>query len=427
MRKRIVFLNMTLLLMAGLVRAAKPSVKIDTDFVKMDDTHYVNGTKNAGDLTAIPKDEPKGRHELIQSRTYDWSVSPSENAVLTSSSADNKRRLLLQPNAFGNSYAVTVVVTWDVLNTQDNTHSYPAATNTITIAVINIAVSFNPTPVDNIIKGLRPVPVRVMFTPSTFACSLSFQVNNNNVTVQGTAPNITVTGVAVGESTVKAMWNGIEVGRFTASVIENPDFLPASGTVADGAPPSHNLSEINAKGMAYPEFVTSNITAGRDGSTWRAIMTSATARYSLQATLGKYAQEVDPNSNTTEYNWIRQVEDLGNHKGSQVWYMVAAVRAHEQVHADHFDDGFKTTEVVDVLEGYVEELTADAENQAEAITKLRESLWNPHLIALVKWREKTDDLILRDHDENGPCETAEHEVVDPVINQINALAIKNGW
>ena len=281
--------------------------------------------------------------------------------------------------------------------------------------------------IDNIIQGATPVPVTATVTPAALAGSVTFQVNNGNVTVQGTAPNITVTGVAVGNSTIKTMLNGNEVGSFDASVIENPDFLPAAGAVADGAAPSQPLN--GAWGLTWEENVAADITAGRDGGTWRAIITSATGNYSIQAVLIAGCTEVTgPGGNTTQANWATQVANLNSLNGP-LWYMVAAVGAHEQVHADHFDDGFQTAAVVDALEADVEALTANAADQAAAITALRAlpAFATALTDARTAWVAEDDTLLVGDYAAGGPCETAEHGVVDPMINAINAHAAAQGW
>ena len=299
--------------------------------------------------------------------------------------------------------------------------------NVLTGSVVVIKVEFSLNPVDNIIKGATAVPVTATVTPAALASSISFQANNGNVTVQGTAPNITVTGGAVGTSTVKAIFNGIEVGSFDASVIENPDFLPASGGVAAGAAPSQPLN--GAWGLTWPENVAAIITAGRDGGTWRAIITSATGNYSLQAVLIAGCTEVTgPSGNTTSNNWVTQVANLNSLNGP-TWYMVGAVQAHEQVHADKFDNGFQTVAVVDTLEANIENLTAHAANQAAAIAAL--SALPAFSTALTttrgSWLAEILTLVAGDHATGGPCETAEHGVVDPMINTINTYAAAQGW
>lgn len=295
------------------------------------------------------------------------------------------------------------------------------------VKVTVIQISFNPSPVDNIILGATPVPVTVTVNPEAAAKDITFQANNENVTVQGTAPNITVTGVKVGESVVKAMASGNEIGNFNASVIENPDFLPANGTVAAGAPPSQPLN--GAWGLTWPENVAATITAGRDGGNWRAIITSATGNYSIQATLIAGCTEVTgPGGNTTRSNWVAQVANLSSLNGP-TWYMVAAVQAHEQVHADKFDNGFQTAAVVDIVERDIEGLTVNAASQADAITALRGL---PGFAATLtaaqnNWLAQILTLVPGDHAAGGPCDTAEHGVVDPMINRIQTHAAAQGW
>ena len=305
--------------------------------------------------------------------------------------------------------------------------AHPECYDTCTVNVLN--VEFNHNPVDNIIRGATPVPVTVTVTPSVAGAGVTFVPDNGNVTVAGAAPNITITGVGVGACTIKAMWDGCEVGSLPASVIENPDFLPAAGAVAAGAAPSIPVAGIPAWGLTWPENVTADITAGRDGGTWRVIITSATGNYSLQATLIAGCTEVTgPGGNTTSNNWANQVANLNSLNGP-TWYMVAAVEAHEQVHADWFDDGFQKATVVDALELAIENLTTAAADQAAAITALRALPAFATSLTASRGNWLTEILVLAagDHAAGGPCETAEHGVVDPMINAINVHATAQGW
>lgn len=353
--------------------------------------------------------------------TYSWTF---QNGFPVSSTIQNPGPVTFGTNAAGLANPCQVTVT-DTDTNACSTASNSTASASINVAVIKVEFSLNP--VDNIIKGATAVPVTATVTPAALASNISFQANNGNVTVQGTAPNITVTGVAVGTSTVKAILNGVEVGSFDASVIENPDFLPASGGVASGAAPSQPLN--GAWGLTWEENVAAVITAGRDGGTWRAIITSATGNYSIQAVLIAGCTEVTgPGGNTTSNNWVTQVANL-NCLNGPTWYMVGAVQAHEQVHANHFDDGFQTVAVVDTLEANIENLTANAANQAAAIAALSAlpAFTTALTTARTSWVAEDDTLLVGDHATGGPCETAEHGVVDPMINTINAYAAAQGW
>lgn len=300
-------------------------------------------------------------------------------------------------------------------------------TDSCTVHIVKVI--FDIDPVDNIIRGATPVPVTVTVTPATLAGSVSFQVNNGNVTVQGTAPNITVTGVSVGASTIKAKVSGAEFGSFGASVIANSGFSASDANVVDGATP---MTPLPGYGLTKEEKVTVEITAGRDGRQWRAIMISATGHYSIQTSLCNLNEVTGPEAggNTTQSNHGDQISDLGfdNPNDAIFWYMESAIEAHEEVHAGHLIDSFQDEGFMEYLENKVEDITSEATDQESAINEILGSQALGLELAGAKniWYNLTTPLIFFDHTD-GSCDTAMRAVLDVMITTITNYAIGHGW
>src|SRR5690606_21448711 len=130
-------------------------------------------------------------------------------------------------------------------------------------------------------------------------------------------------------------------------------------------------------------------------------------------------------------NYCTQMNNLDSLNGP-TWYMLAAVQAHENVHATRLLPALNNATVLPVLRTAVEALTvphAAGMTQATAITAIR--ALPAFAVALVTGRANWDAqflvLIGGDHAGGGPAETAEHGVVDPMVAAICAHARANGW
>jgi len=180
--------------------------------------------------------------------------------------------------------------------------------------------------------------------------------------------------------------------------------------------------------MTDIETVDLTIGASLDNCVWTAVLISAKGNYSLQARLVSGCTEVG--GNTTSSNYCHQVYDLKNLGGSNTWYMLSAVIAHENVHASHLLPDLNNA--LASIEADVKTLTVPATGQtkAQAISQLRAlaGFEAVRTAAKVDWRNEYYALIDTDHTPNGPTDTAEHAVVDPVgISICNLKASNPSW
>lgn len=131
--------------------------------------------------------------------------------------------------------------------------------------------------------------------------------------------------------------------------------------------------------------------------------------------------------NTTSSNYCDQVFDLKNLGGSDTWYMISAVVAHENVHASRLGPGLN--DALASIEADVKTLTVPANGQtkAQAISQLRAlaGFEVARTDAKGYWDSAYIQLILGDHTTNGPTDVAEHAVVDPVGISICNLKTSN--
>ena len=223
-------------------------------------------------------------------------------------------------------------------------------------------------------------------------------------------------------------------------------------------------SDPKRMGLAWPESVGVTITARRsldrfasqkeDDSmgklepVWRAHVTDLVGRYSVQTRLlpgPPQQQEVSRNlgdGTTTKKNFCAQVtelNDLGHFPG--VWYMLAAVKAHEKVHVSHFQKALNRAvpKIKKRFTSFIEatRVSAPGKNarkisRAEAVGRIEKNgvfdtaLWQ----ARADWKKEADKLVEGDH--TVPTAKAEHEVVDPIVRHIckyanGALRQEKGW
>ena len=210
----------------------------------------------------------------------------------------------------------------------------------------------------------------------------------------------------------------------------NEVFPAASATVAVGAP--FSIPVGNDWGITFPENVDIEIMACLDGGVWKAILTGLNGNYSQQIHLVAGVSEVTGiGGNTTTSNFCKQVGDLkalGNVAGVS-WYMLSAVKAHEDVHASRFEPSLEA--VAGTIEGSVEALSVPGTGQSEAAAiaaiKALPAWATAKSNAYSTWLAQCSAAISGDHAPGGPTDTAEHGVVDPVASGICTYAINHGW
>ena len=181
-------------------------------------------------------------------------------------------------------------------------------------------------------------------------------------------------------------------------------------------------------GLTFEESAELEIGASLSGCTWTAVLISVKGNYSQITRLVPGAYEV---VGTNEFNYCTQVLDLrslGNVISCQ-WYMLAAVQAHEAVHLTHMLPTLNS--VLTNIANSVKTLTVPSTKQskAQAIAQLRALPAFQIVVGntLTGWRNAFRTIAETDEAPNGPCETAEHAVVDPVVTTICNRAGTQGW
>lgn len=208
-------------------------------------------------------------------------------------------------------------------------------------------------------------------------------------------------------------------------------FPPGSAVLNGPVAPSIPLDPCDY-GLTFPESVNATISARCDGTQWFAVLTGLTGNYSEQVRLLPGQTEVTgPAGNTRQGNFCAQVtelNDLGHCPG--VWYMISAVQAHEDVHLSRFHPAlvFKAP----VIESAITPLSVpDAPGKTPPQAAAEIAALPAFPAALVQAQQDwLADVLVRvrhDHDPGGPCDTAEHAVVDPMVTSICAHAKASAW
>lgn len=186
-------------------------------------------------------------------------------------------------------------------------------------------------------------------------------------------------------------------------------------------------------GLTFPEAVDVKITSCRSGANWVPGVLKLTGRYSMQTRLLPGQTEVTgPAGNTTSANFCSQVtglDTLGNTAGNP-WYMIGAVRRHEQVHKSRFVPALKAVKAAIVMS--IEAVSiphAPGMTKATAVTALEAA---PAFKAAVTgaqatWLAEILHRVAGDHAAGGPTDLTEHAVVDPMVGAICTTAKANGW
>lgn len=174
------------------------------------------------------------------------------------------------------------------------------------------------------------------------------------------------------------------------------------------------------------------------GGLWKAVVTSITGKYSLQARLAGTVKEVTGiigtgSGQTIEGNYCKQVEDLKKNSWYfHEFYMVQAIVAHEEVHKDHFEQCLE--DVGNDIELMFEELSVPNTGQTStvAIAQIKAlPAYNASLIVAKNlWITTLFPYIDINHNGNnhdGPAYDAEATVTTPMANTICTHAQILAW
>ena len=217
----------------------------------------------------------------------------------------------------------------------------------------------------------------------------------------------------------------------------------ATTSVAGGATPTHALDATDY-GLTIEEAIVPTIGAKKVsswfgswfGSYWYPVVTSLVGSFSQQVRLlpgpPKQDEVTGPAGNTTKTNFCEQVKGLktlGNTIGNP-WYMLQAVKDHEDVHAAHFGPGLQAAEpaITAALEAVSIPDAAGMTQAAAAKALAADATFKAAVkAALQTWIAQDNTLLAGDHAPGGPTDTAEHKVVDPMITSICAHAKNETW
>ncbi len=230
-------------------------------------------------------------------------------------------------------------------------------------------------------------------------------------------------------------------GRAASPIDAVPD-LSVADLAKCGVKPSLNMTSAAAAsiplgagtyGLTFPEAVDVKITACRSGATWSPGVIKLTGRYSLQIRLLPGQTEVTgPKGNTTAANHCDQVvglSTLGNTAGN-TWYMLRAVKRHEQQHKKHFVPALKKAKkaIVTALEAATVPHAAGM-TKTTAVTALKADAAFQAAVkgAQALWLAEVLTLAAGDHAAGGPTDKAEHLVVDPMVKAICKTAKAKKW
>jgi hypothetical protein len=190
-------------------------------------------------------------------------------------------------------------------------------------------------------------------------------------------------------------------------------------------------------GMTFPERVEAGIGAKLDAGTktWKPVVKSLTGHYSQRVRLLPGQAEITGvGGNTTKANFCAQCESLealGNLPvSSHPWYIIAAVVAHENVHATRFKPGLEDAEAA--MTTAIEAVSVphvDPMGEVEAIAKLQADAGYQAAVkqAYRLWLAKCAARVAGDHAAGGPTDAAEKAITDPLRTTICAHAAAQKW
>lgn len=192
-----------------------------------------------------------------------------------------------------------------------------------------------------------------------------------------------------------------------------------------------SYSTSDQMGYTDVEDVSIAITACLQNGVYHARVTTVTGKYSQLVRMPTQTEVKGPQGaghNTTIGNYCDQVYELNALAVSNgSWYMLAAVQAHEDVHASHIKPALdaKAGEWVAAIQNISVPDNGQGISGAVADIQATTAFATVMTNVLSSWRGEYISLATGDH--NGGCPVAEHAVVDPMINTICTFAQTHGW
>lgn len=218
------------------------------------------------------------------------------------------------------------------------------------------------------------------------------------------------------------------------TVVENNAFTSTNVTIKGGATPKIPLASQGryVYGFTDDESIDIEISACSDGKNWHPIIVSVNGNYSEEIRLlpgpPQMLEVTGPNGNTTQVNFCNQVSELKSLGGIN-WYMLSAVKAHEDVHATRLKPALENVanKIEQLIEGV--SLADNGQTQQDAILQIK--ALQDYKTALIQSVQLWDaDYIIKisnDHNPGGAAEVAEHNIVDPMIASICNFAKIQTW
>jgi len=274
------------------------------------------------------------------------------------------------------------------------------------------------------------VPLAVPVIASAAATLLTYTSSDPAIaSVSGSAPLLQVQGVATGVVSISAEADGhacVSVPVKVEGAVNQAPVLRL--TVVD---PSHPVAD-HEWGMVGVEGVKVKIGACRNGDNWCAVLLVLEGCYSYQARLLDGVAEVTgPGGNTTADNYCDQVTGLSvllGNASAYGWYILSAVRAHEDVHQAHLAPALDA--VAHSIEVLLEALCvahATGMTPAQAISQITSSSSFDFSLAMAGAAFGNQYSELSEHDHDGATAAAERSAVTPMITAICRAATTNGW
>ena len=234
---------------------------------------------------------------------------------------------------------------------------------------------------------------------------------------------------------------GAEVEPVALPVAANVPFNTNNAIVQPGAAPVH-YPALGAGDYGYTddESVDINITTIRNGPNWDAVLTGLIGNYSIRYRILPTQTEVTGiGGNTNAGNYCAQVTEMDalgygpGHVPPPTWYRREAVLAHERVHATRLRPALVAeapdieTDVEAINVPHVAGMNVAGAEAAIRATPAFHAIEGAHGSARTGWDAEYVALIAVDHGAGGPTDTAEHRLIDPVVQRICAHAVAHGW
>ncbi len=213
-----------------------------------------------------------------------------------------------------------------------------------------------------------------------------------------------------------------------------PDSTPptpvATTSVTKLGTPGPNITALldpDDYGAVDTEAVKVTLTARLVGSQWRGEVTHFEGEYSKVVRLPPGCTEVTgPGGNTTRRNSRAQIRSLRNLGGR--WYMLQAVEDHESVHETRVAPALAAVEpaLQRLFNALTVEHTRSVNSPEQAAAAIKALPAYAAAVARLRniWDAEYSRRIRGDHNVLTP--TAEHAVVDPMIDRINQWRVSIG-